>query len=292
MLVNNISGRALFLGFYEKMGITIPLGATAFTLNDSVASKPEFVAMIGTDLTISSYDTTDAGNITQPEFNALNDGLYRVVANNSPIATVVAMVQAAEETAVSAPFDWRTPNNVFDFTFDNTFAGTVTVPSGIYAVTTAVGVLNADAWFSTYAVASVTSTDHITITTRAYGTSARVVSTYFDLDTAGTGTPSRIKYLVKGTQNELKANGQIVVTLYTTVGGAGVNADALVQVVRKGTVVSGLYGNPAVLASGADGEIDFEVADKGTGVADVFLNVAVPTGYFLAAVPSGARPQI
>jgi len=132
----------------------------------------------------------------------------------------------------------------------------------------------------------------IEVTSKALGTSSTVISaaggaaTLLGLSTTvvtGTGAPSLAQLLI--TKPDGTPAPGVTVTVHSfdavTAGGTGPATTAL-QIASKGSISSGEFSNPMDIVTDSNGEADFEVVQAYGGVDSAFLNLGVPTGFFLA----------
>ena len=100
---------------------------------------------------------------------------------------------------------------------------------------------------------------------------------------AGTGAPSTVELLITKPDGTPAPGVTVTVASFDaiTAGSAG-PATAAFQVAAKGTIATGEFSDSVTVVSNADGEVDFEYVQAFGGADSGFIDVAVPTGFFLA----------
>lgn len=215
----------------------------------------------------------------------------------------------------NTPADWPTADNVaavalggtetFDFsnpadrvlvivangvTINHTFvAGDFSDISAGTAAEVAAS-LDGNAAFAAQADAADNAGD-IDITSLALGTSSTLVfsgaaDAVLALEagvSAGTGAPSLVQLLITKPDGTPAPGVSVTVASFdaVTAGSAG-PATAAFQVASKGTITADEFSDSVTVSSDASGEVDIEYVQAFGGADSGFIDVALPTGFFLA----------
>jgi hypothetical protein len=309
------------LGFVSPNGVTLPAVGSSpnyVDIKDIYADHLSMIAMVSRgDATIGSFSRDASDQIGQTELNEHLLGLYSCSFPTNTPGNISGGTSAAMVSTNAEPYNLRA-KNYFKFYVDGSLSSPVYtvevyVQKGLYTATTLAQALNADATFATHLVASVSGGTKVQVQTRSKGASSFIVAQdsalapladandILDFPTttptsAATGTASRIAALLLGPTGVGLHKAKIKVAAYTTDAGSGdvVTAGAFLQVVRNGTVVSGLYtaGAEAVVQADADGVIDVEIADVTHADTPVYLGFRALDNYDFALIPSTAGTRV
>lgn len=264
------------------------------TVPDDFTISDGFIALqTASQIELSSY-TDD--NILVAGETAQITSVYFASMDNTPIDFPGADNVAAIALGGTETFDFSNPTDrvlvlvANGVTINHTFAAGDFASIGAGTAAEVAASLAGNAAFAAQATAADNAGD-IDITSLALGTSSTLVfsgaaDAVLALEagvSAGTGAPSLVQLLVTKPDGTPAPGVTVTVQSFdaVTAGSTGPASTAL-QLASKGVIDSGAFSNPMDIVTDSNGEADFEVVQAYSGADSAFLNLGVPSGFFLA----------
>lgn len=273
---------------------TILAAGASGTVPDDFTTTDGFKALVAANkVEISSFDVDDI--LVAAETTQITS-VYLASLDNTPADWPTADNVAAIALGGTETFDFSNPADrvlvivANGVTINHTFAAGdfASIAAGTAAEVAAS--LAGNAAFAAQASAADNAGD-IDITSLALGTSSTLVfsgaaDAVLALEagvSAGTGAPSTVELLITKPDGTPAPGVAVAVASFdaVTAGSAG-PATAAFQVAAKGSVSADEFSDSVTVVSDANGEVDFEYVQAFSGADSGFIDIALPTGFFLA----------
>jgi len=294
--IKNVSGARLILTrvgslYHRRDGVNLDLAddATGTVPDDFLTDEGAVALIAASDIEVLSYDPTDTVIAGEAATVA---AIYSISLDNTPGDVAASNVGAAEVSDA----DTHDFSNPADRTMTITVNGTAIEHeflAGDFVAIAAATAEEVDASFDANAAlaAEVVITNDgslVTLTTKRLGTSATLdfagnAATLLGYagPVAGTVAPSDVEVLVLDAAGNPAPGVDVDIAIYDAITGGGLLADTQFQAATKGSLDAD-YTNDAVGTTDANGELDFEIATDISGADNLYLDLGVPTGFFLS----------
>lgn len=310
MKITNLTSGAKRMGFLGNHGLILPHSGS-LNVDDKHASHPSLHQMQRDGLvSLDNFSINDAPSadpfregqgdyVSVVEFNESMKGLYVIpdgwAMADSPDATATPMILVGSDVG---PFD-TSALNFLKIKFDGLNTVLVELPKGQLDIATLVTTLNDDTEFAKYGVAVDDGGGKLKITSNALGVNSSIefidearsaIAKVFMLVPAEITLPEGAVGTITFDTHNPVGNGLVgvehTVTLYDASTGGSEVTTYQIQRVTKGEIISGINDTQAVIESGEDGEIEFEVAAPGTIANPCYVDVDVPSTHYFAQKPA------